>query len=76
MPFIFLALPQKIVCKISNFKVGAFMIFHFYKKSHQSLPQKIVCKISNLQLGAFMRFHFYKKSHRLITSPPKPMLIN
>jgi len=36
VPFIFLALPKKIVCKTSKIQVGAFMKFHFYKKSHQS----------------------------------------
>ena len=36
MPFIFLALLQKMVGKTSKIQVGAFMKFHFYKKSHQS----------------------------------------
>jgi len=39
----------------------------------------MVCQISNRQVGAFMTFHFYKKKssiRRLITPPPKSMLIN
>jgi len=33
VPFIFLALLQKIEGKTSKIKVGAFFTFHFYKKS-------------------------------------------
>ncbi len=33
MPFIFLALHQKIACKITQTQAGANNKFHFYKKS-------------------------------------------